>query len=553
LYATFDRRGFAAEYWGGQLIQTFNDFDPVVGSTVSQEASLQLDKMRAMGVTTITYELRTADATNIPGPSTPPVCNANRSGGLLWPQPTTTELTNLVAFFDLVQSKGMRIFLRLVNVHMEEQPPANSQTWLGSILRAVKDHPALDLVLFEGDERVHLDAQPNYCGKSAEPPLWLGPTAYAAQYIKWAITFARSLGLSTRKLSAEAIVGGYFIDSQPPAGSHATDGHFWAPIVSLKRIFDDLAIPDNQRTYAISFFSHRKCSDPELPPGLACSDEDPHTWADETLQRVFATIGTGNGARVVAPEMGLSNSPTASWTTERAVESLFALMEKYGVDGGSFWKWVAKDMQEDSDKTQADAVKRRGVDFIYNPVQKEILDIGGFHLTAIPNGSFETGNAIPDNWSINGNGTGARYFLAGEPGQPEVPSRGQYALRLATGSGTNDTVSATSDFIGVSSNTTYTTTANLRFLWTGDPNVAGDPNTRPQVFVLIRYFDKSGQPSGVRAQDVFRYYQENGTNGFATFPLQYTTPGDAVFVRIEVGAARNGLSSAITFDVDNIR
>ncbi|MGI8481726.1 MAG: hypothetical protein ACR2MF_06650, partial [Chthoniobacterales bacterium] len=547
LYTQIERRGWGAEYWSGQLMQTFNNFDSVVGSTPGQEASLQLDKMREMGVNIITFELRTASPTYNPGPFVPPECNIGPVLGFQWPQPTATELSNIVTFFDLAQSKGIHVWLRLVNTHMEEQPPTNSQTWLGSILGALKNHPALDLVLFEGDQ--HVNAISNTCGVQAEPPLWMGRTEYAAQYVKWAINFARGLGIPPSKLSAEAIVGGFFVDSQP-FNQYATDGHLWSPIVVLKQIFDDLNIPNSQRTYALSFYSERKCSDAH---GIACVDTDPHTWADQTLQQVFATIGIGTGARVVAPEMGLLDPPTAAWTSERALEDILALMQKYGVSGGSYWKWVAIDNQEDADKTKADPIKKRGLNFIYNPVQKEILDVGGFHLTAISNGSFEAGNSIPSSWAISGSGTGARYFLAGETGQPEVPSRGQYDLRLVTGSGPNDMISATSNAVAVTPGTAYTTTSNLRFSWMGDPNPGAQPTMRPQAFLAIHYFDGAGNPSMVRAQDTFRYFQENSTNGFATFPIQYTAPSDASTVRLEFGAARNGLSTAITVDVDNIR
>ena len=126
-----ERRGWAAEYWAGQVIQCINDFDSVVGSTVKQEVELQLDKMVAMGVNTITVELRTTAGGS--GPFVPPTCPIPSVLGFQWPQPTAMELTNLPAFFDLVHSKGMRILLRLVNTHMEEQPPTNSQTWLGAI------------------------------------------------------------------------------------------------------------------------------------------------------------------------------------------------------------------------------------------------------------------------------------------------------------------------------------------------------------------------------------------------------------------------------------
>ena len=42
LYVQFERRGWAAEYWSGQVIRDFNTFDSVVGSTVAEEVELQL-------------------------------------------------------------------------------------------------------------------------------------------------------------------------------------------------------------------------------------------------------------------------------------------------------------------------------------------------------------------------------------------------------------------------------------------------------------------------------------------------------------------------------
>ena len=555
LWVQFERRGWASEYWPGQVIQDFNNFDSVVGHTVAEEVALQLDKMRAMGVNTITMELRTADPVYIPGPFVPPECNLGPVLGFQWPQPTPTELSNFVAFLDLLYSKGASVMYMLNNTHMEEQPPTNSQTWLGAILRTLRDHPSTDLILFGGNEHLvdtNGDGIPDACGIPAEPPLWMGPTAVGSQYVKWAIGYGLSLGIPARKLSAEAIVGDFFTVSQP-ANSWATDGHMWSPIVTLRKIFDDLGIPDNERTYTLSFYGHRKCA---TARGLPCVDTDLYSWADQTMQsEVFATIGTGNGARVVLAEMGKDAvfTPVDPAPTQRVLENLIALMEKYGVDGGTFWRWTSFSNDEDTNPQLADPVKRRGIEFIYNPVQKEVIDMGGFHLMTIPNGSFEMGDSVPSNWTVGGNGTGLRYFLPAEPGQPEVPTRGNYALRLVTGSRPNDAVSATSDMIAVTPSTTYTTTANLRFGWTGDPNPGGDPSTRPQVSISIRYFDGSGGSSQVRTQDVFRFYQENSTNGFETFPLQYTTPSDANFVRIEVGAARNELPTAITFDVDNLR
>jgi hypothetical protein len=551
LWVQFERRGSWTEYWNGQVIQDFNTFDPVVGSTIAKEVELQLDAMRAMGVNTITFQLRTSDKTYVPE-FKPPECNEGPGLGLQWPQPPTTELTNLAAFFDLVHSKGMRIILSLINTHMEEQPPANAEIWLGAILGVVKDHPALDLVLFDGDSHLidlNGDGIAESCGGAAEAPLFAGPTSIAVQYVKWAISFARSLGIPSRKLSAEAMVGDFFFESEP-ANKFMTDGHFWQPIVVLKKIFDDLGIPNEQRTYAISFYENRKCSTASYLP---CVDTDPQSWAEETLQRVFATIGTGNGARVVAPEMGAMVPVDPGWPTELTLESLIFLMEKYGVDGGSFWFWVNQQNDYDSNPQLADPVKRRGVSFEYNPVQKEILDMGGFHLTSIPNGSFEAGTTTPDNWTVTGSGTGLRYDLASELGQPEATWRGEYTLRLTTGPGTNDAVSATGELIAVTPDTTYTTVGNLRFGWSGESAPTSGSSTRPQVFVSFRYFDKSGLPSSIRAQDSFRFYQENASQDFGTFPFQYTTPSDARFVRIEVGAAHNGLPTPITLDVDYLR
>jgi hypothetical protein len=551
LWVQFERRGWASGYWSGEVIQEFNNFDPVVGSLVSEEVALQLDEMGAMGVNTITFELRTADPTS--GEFTPPGCNMPPVLGLQWPQPTATELTNLTSFFDLVHSKGMKVILVLTNNHMEEQPPTHAEAWLGAILGTVKGHPALELILFNGNEHV-IDTDgngtPDSCGPPAEPPLWLGANSAPAIYVKWAIGYGLSLGLPARQLSAEAVVGDYFVDSQPPAGPSATDGHLWKPIVVLKGIFDALGIPNNQRTYALSFYQHGKCA---TARGLACTDMGPHAWAEKTLQSVYSVIGARSGARVVAGEMGNLTPVDPDWRTEQALESLVFLMGKYKAQGGSFWRWTSFSNDEDTDPQLADPVKERGIGFNYNRVQQEVFDMGGFHLPKIPNGSFESGTASPSSWTISGTGQGRRTLLTGEAGQPEVPSRGKYALRLTTESGANGEVRALSQMIPVASDTSYTTTANLRFNWSGDPNPGGDPQTRPQVFVSIRYFDSAGLPSGVRTHDTFRYFQEDSTTGFGTFSMKYTTPGDTHFLQIEIGVIRNGLPAPITLDVDNLR
>jgi hypothetical protein len=372
LYVQFDRRGYPSEYWSGQAIREFNNYDDVVGHTVSEELSLQLDQMKQMGVNTIAFELRSSASTYIPGPFVPPTCNLPPTLGLVYPQPTALEIENLTSFLDLVQSKGMKVFLRLVNTHMEESPPANNAIWLGTILKAIKDHPALDLVLFEGATFLidtNGDSIKDSCGIPAEPALWEGPGAVPAAYVKWAISYAHSLGLPWQKLSAEAIVGDYFTMTQTP-NKFATDGHFWDPIFVLKGIFDGLNVPNDQRTYALSFYEHRKCS---TARGIACQDENPHAWAMETVKDIFDTIGRQNGARVVAPEMGLLNPVEKTWTTSMALESLVWIMQAYGIDGGCFWRWADFQNSEELDPTLQMPVKQRGAAFTYNPV-KDVLE-----------------------------------------------------------------------------------------------------------------------------------------------------------------------------------
>jgi len=548
IYTEFERRGWPSEYHPGQTIQNWTQFDSAIGSTVSQEVSLQLDKIKAMGVNTITFELRTA-APIATENFTPPDCNLAPPLGLQFPQPTATELANLPLFFDMVESKGMKVWLRLTNTHMEEQPPTNSQTWLGAIFGAIGKHPALDLILFGGN--TYLVPGPNgstICGIPAEAPLALGPGSIPATYVQWAVKFALSQGLSSRKLSAEAVVGDFFAESQAPAGPEYTGGHTWSPIVVEKTIFDNLNIPANQRTYALSFYEHTKCFDPYHPSFPCGPDLDSHDWADQTLQ--YATGVVGSGPRIVAPEMGdLPPVDQVNWNTQRAVENLVFLLHNYGLDGGSFWRWTSFNTSEDSDTTLAQPVKVRGVPFVYNLVQKEIVDMGGFHLASVPNGLFANAtNGAPDNWTVSGSGTVSQIQIT-----PDVPSRGHYVMQMITGAGLQDSVTATTTMIPIIAGTTYTTTSNLSFGWSGNPNPTAPPVSRPQVFVTIFYLQQNGTPSSVHPSDTFAYLQEDSTTGFATFPVQYTTPSDAASVMIEFGAARNGLPTPITLDISNVR
>jgi hypothetical protein len=548
IFTNFEHRGTNMVYNPGDLLHSWDVADPSTGLTAAQETALQFDKMREMGVNRITMGITTADPTYT-GTFQPPDCNMPPAGGLQWPQPTALEIQNLKRLFDLAQQKGIGMILHLSNNHQEEQPPTNSQTWLGAVLGAIGNHPALDLALFDGDEHVH-QFNPPVCGIPAEPPLWLGPNSYAGKYVTWAISYALSLGIPANRLSAEAVVGSYNLESKAARDANAPGDHLWSPIAVLKMIFDTVGIPNNQRAYALSFYEHLKCVDTDSfgPP---CTEENPAPWAEETAQYVESV--TGPGVRIVATEMGLLEPVPSSWSTEHALEHLYYVLQKYGMDGGSFWKWVAQNTAEESDQSHATQVKRLGLSFNYNPPQKEIADAGGFHLFYIPNRSFEAGGAIPDSWTAAGQGSELRYFLTSEPGQPEVPSRGQYSLRLVTGGGANDRISVSSAAIPVNPSLTYTTTANLRFNFTGDPNPGGPAASRPQVTTIVHYLTSDGAVSSVKASDTFSYFQENSTTGFGTFPLVYTTPPDAVAVQIEFVAARNGLGTPITLDVDNVR
>lgn len=375
LYVQFERRGWASEYWPGQVIQQFNITDEVVGHTVREEVALQLDQMKQMGVNTIAYELRSASPPSAPDIFSPPTCTLPPVLGLQYPRPTALELANLVEFFDLLQSKGMKVHLRLVNTHMEEQPPENNTLWIGAILNAIKDHPALDLVLFEGSPftiDTNGDGVGDKCGGPAEAPLWDGPGSVPANYVQWAIQYGHSLGVPYRKLSAEAIVGDYYSFNQGPGGPEMTDQHQWDPVFTLKSIFDNLNIPDDQRTYAISWYEHPKCLTARQLP---CTEADPHAWAIETATHIFDTIGRDNGARVVAPEMGLMSAGDPNWTTEMALESLVWVMQEFGIDGGCFWRWTDFENSEELNSHIASPIKQRGKEFTYNPVAQVLKQL----------------------------------------------------------------------------------------------------------------------------------------------------------------------------------
>jgi hypothetical protein len=368
LYVQFERRGWASGYYSGELLYNYNEPGPVAGHTIADEVSDQLDAMAALGVNRLTFELRSAD--NSYDPFVYPQCTISRPLGPLYPDPADDEIANLASFFDLVDSKGMKIYLRLVNTHMEESAPfTNNTAWLGEILNAVKDKPALDLVLFEGTPQtidlVGNDLINDSCGVPAEPPLWMGPTYQAAVYIQWAIAYAHSLGIPYRKLSAQAIAGDFYAFSQGDAGPQATDSHQWDPVAILDGIFNNLGIPANERTYAISLYEHPKCQNVH---GLACTEIGPHAWALETVDNIHGVIGEHTGARVVAVEMGLSSPVSPEWTTEMALESLVWIFQNREIEGGSLWRWTDFGIWEEFDPELSLPVKYRSWSDRYTPV-----------------------------------------------------------------------------------------------------------------------------------------------------------------------------------------
>ncbi len=365
LFAQIEHRSSTYGYYNGELLQDWGSTEQGVGIPVASEVAAQFDAMRALGVNTITFEVRTTDDSMSSAGFVPPDCNLPPLLGLTWPTPEAAKLANLVSLFDLAQQKGIKIVLFLVNTHMEQPADSNAE-WLGPILDAVGQHPALSLVLFNGN--THIDPSNNQCGTPAEPPLWLGSTAQPAEYVQWAIGFARDRGVSTTKLSAEALVGIAAMNSTSPAGSYATGSHLWDPVAVLKQIFDNLQIPDAERTYALSFYERQKCA-PPTPDG--CVDETPSAWAEETVRSVFGTIGWSTKATVVATEMGVfPTDPT--WPTAQGVDDLLTLLETYGVAGGSVYRWTTSTNDEESDPSVPMPVKMRGLAYSYTAV-KDVL------------------------------------------------------------------------------------------------------------------------------------------------------------------------------------
>jgi len=565
VWADFEQLGANRALLPGDVIRQLDEIDPPSGMKVIDELALQMDAMRSLGINIITFPLTTA-ANTYENPGFPQ-CNAGPGTGLFYAGPSALELTNLGRFLDLAASKGLRVILRLSNNH--EDDLNGSAAWLDPIFAVVRAHSNVDLVSFDGDLHTvdtNGDGVADDCGGVSEPELFRGFASPQAQYVKWAIQRAMNAGLPARILSAEATVGIYvYLHQDPTTLPGVQDGHFWDPVLVEKQIFDSLQIPDAQRTYDLSFYEMTRCG---VLKG--CVDAPPAEWTEDVADRIVEIVGSGNGARVLAAEMGVAWPVDPAWQSPRALENLIDVMEAHHFDGGAFWIWSPPSQDWQDDPTREQDVKKLGPALVYNEVAKNIEDMGGFHLISIPNGSFEEGASMPAHWFILNTKRRAsgqapavvpgsmplvleRLDLSTEPGEPDVPSRGRYALRLGTGSAAIASVSAISEAIPVTPGTTYTTAMALRFAWSGDPSPHASTESRPQVDISFDYFDASGSRVTSRPSDIFRYFQENSTTGFATFVFYYTPPAGAAAVRIELAAHRNGLPSPIIFDVDAVR
>ncbi|MBI2408119.1 MAG: Ig-like domain-containing protein [Gemmatimonadetes bacterium] len=373
LYTQFERRGFPNGYYSGDAIKDFQTTDAFVPSLglVKDEIARQLDAIVALGVNTITFELRSADSVLVP--RVYPDCNVSPSTGLLFPRPPSADLDNLVAFFNLAQTKQLKVMLRLVNNRMESTYRTESTIWLDSILNRVKSHPALELVLFEGDQRTvdsNGDGTKDACGGLAEPPLNLGPDRPAAQYVQWAIGHAMELGIPARKLSAQAVLGAYVVDMELGAGANAQESRQWHPLGVMKTIFDRLAVPEDQRTYAVSFYQSSKC---HIAAGYPCTDAAPRDWARETLIRAWGKLGYRTRSRMVAVEWGVVTPFPTGWNTDQAIPVGASLMRNFGLEGGSLWRWANFTNDEDADATTPYSIKWRGTAYNYTAARAALV------------------------------------------------------------------------------------------------------------------------------------------------------------------------------------
>jgi hypothetical protein len=350
VWALFENTASPSGFYNGDTIKSFDSIAPQI--------SAQMDLMVQMGVNAISFQIAATDPTYT-GPPTPPSCNMPPVTGALWPQPTSAELDGLVKVLDLAQAKGLRVLLNLTHTHFEENPPTDATTWLTALINDVKSHPALELVTFMGDVHVNNFGGQLSCGLPAEPPLWLGPNNVVYQHLKFELSLARSLGLDPRKISAEAIVGDYNLESQ---ATSTAPQHLYSPIAVLKQLFDELSWPVDQRTYALSFYFRNKCD-----VSTACTEIGPAAWADETAQYVSSVANFAAGSRAVAVEWGTLIGGGS--TPDAAVPGITTVMHKYGISGGAYWIWVDTDDNYEASLPFAEGVLKRGSTLQFNPVR----------------------------------------------------------------------------------------------------------------------------------------------------------------------------------------
>jgi hypothetical protein len=506
LWTYFEHRGAEQGYNSGELLELIDQ------PSVQADVASQLEHMRALGVNEFVYEMRSADRP-WPVDTDFPACQLPTALGPSWPQPTPVQLSGLQTLFTLAHRFGMRVILDLNTTHMEQGATGNAQ-WLGAIAGAIKDSPAFDLLLVGGDVHVWdakppFDGVPDSCGGVSEAPLWLGPDSVQGRYMQWALGHLRSLGIPPEKLGAEAIVGDYRSEAEQSAGPNAEDGHLWRPLEVLRTIYDRLGFTPAQRTYALSYYVHTKCA---FVSG-SCSDENAQEWTKETLQTSKARVEPQ--ARLLLAEFGAN--PGGNF--QRAVETIGADMQRIGLDGGDYWQWADVTNNQYSDPPSV--VKKRGLAFVYNPQARELADLYGFHLSEVPNGSFENGTS---QWPSTGSGTAHIRRL-----QQNLPWRGIAYLHLAA----TGTYALSSTLIRVNPSTRYTTTAELRF-------------PRPNVRVVFSYLTCRSKPSGNVRPVVFRL--KGRQRSWQTFPFAYTTTRKACYVRITFELMGPG-----TLDIDDIR
>jgi hypothetical protein len=354
VWAGFEHVGSTSGYYNGDTIKTFDSIAP--------DLAAQMDLMVQMGVNVISFPIEATDATAT-GMVGPPECNVPPVLGALWPQPTSAELDGLVKLLDLAQSKGLRVLLDLQDTHFDENPPTDTTIWVTELINDVKAHPALELVTFMGDVHVNNFGGQLSCGLPAEPALWLGPSGVVYEHLKFEFSLARSLGLDPRKISTEAIVGDYNLES---SATSTAPTHLYSPIAVLKQLFDDLSWPANQRTYALSFYFRNKCD-----VTTTCTEIGPAAWADATAQYVASVVNFASGARAVATEWGtLTNGGS---TPDAAVPGITAVMHKYAISGGAYWIWVDTDNTYEASLPFAEGVLKRGATLQFNPVHDSLV------------------------------------------------------------------------------------------------------------------------------------------------------------------------------------